>query len=464
MFKKRFIMFFLMFLFVSFVYADDLYYLGTLNVTSSINEVDKEYESTMGGKNVVFVSAGNSILKNCTFKKSGNSTYVDAFKYGTNAAIIVNNGSLEIDGGNVSTSGKHANGIFSYDMGIITINDVKIDTLSDNSSGIVSSFGGNIMAKNLSVDTNGISSYAISAIEDNSKITINGGTYETNGKNSPIVYSSGNVIINDAKLVSTASEGIHVEKNGNVTLNNVKVIDNNNIINEKLDSYRNIFLYNSEDDIGEVIFSSKDSSIQTSRGDSFVVTNTKAVINLEHNEINNDDGAFLVIRSSTFGKTGSNGGNVSLNMVKQKVKGKVVVDNISSLSLDMKDGSVLLGSVNNANASKNVIVNMSLDSSWSLLEDSYIMSLNNLDTDNNNIYSNGKYKLYVNGKEVKINNDYYHEESNIKTSYTDSVQEIDSKSVKNDNSYGFIIFIVIALGIGIGIYWFIMKAKANNSF
>lgn len=59
-------------------------------------------------------------------------------------------------------------------------------------------------------------------------------------------------------------------------------------------------------------FTAKNSSFTTLKGDTFYITNTTAVINLEGNTFVNDSGDFLRAESAAWGRSGSNGGKVTL--------------------------------------------------------------------------------------------------------------------------------------------------------
>lgn len=67
--------------------------------------------------------------------------------------------------------------------------------------------------------------------------------------------------------------------------------------------------------VGNGEFTSKNSNITTNKGDTFYVTNTSCVINLENNKIVNNDttGDFLRVKSDSWGNSGSNWGEVVLN-------------------------------------------------------------------------------------------------------------------------------------------------------
>ena len=188
-----------------------------------------------------------------------------------------------------------------------------------------------------------------------------------------------------------------IEGKNSITLENVELTDTN-IKNVKSKTYKNIFIYQSmSGDAAEGVatFTAKDSTITTNNGDSIYVSNTSAVINLENNNfINNDsNGYFFRAQKDSWGKEGSNGGIATLNLTNQEVNGNIGVDEISSLTMNMKSSSYK-GMID----AKNGEVKITLDKSSeiTLTGDSYITSLENADSSNSNINLNG-YKLYING-------------------------------------------------------------------
>lgn len=106
--------------------------------------------------------------------------------------------------------------------------------------------GGGVMnAKNLTIETSGTSSAAIRTDRGGGTVTVEKGTYKTNGQGSPTIYSTANVTVKNASLTATSSEGVVIEGKNKVTLNNVKLTDTNNKLNGKSTTYKNIFLYQS---------------------------------------------------------------------------------------------------------------------------------------------------------------------------------------------------------------------------
>lgn len=437
-------------------------YTGATTFSSAITESDKTYSSTTGSQNALLVSGGTSTINSCTIAKSGDASGDNADFYGTNAAILTYNGAtLNIKDGSITTNGSHANAVFAYGTGIINISNATINTTSNNSGGVMVTGGGTLTANSCTVKTKGNSSAAIRSDRGGGTLTVNGGTYETNGTGSPAIYSTADITVNDAELISTASEGLVVEGANSITINNTKVTDTNNTLNGQSETYKNVFLYQSmsgDADEGTASFTAKDSTLITNKGDTIFITNTKATINLENNTITNNDGDFLRIQTGKWGTSGSNGGIVTLNMTNQKVNGNIIVDSISTLTMSMKEKSVLVGSIDSSNQAKNVTLSLSSDSILSLTEDTYLDSLENEVNDNSNIYSNGKYKLYVNGKEVSINSGIY--DSSKEITISNNSNKTTSTISNSNNIYyaiGGVLLIIIIIGVVI-----ICKKKKNK--
>ena len=384
-------------------------------------EIDSgEYKSSSSDENAILVSNSTSTLSNITVNKTGDSDGGDNTSfYGTNSAILAKDGStLTLKNITVKTNATGANGVFSYggsattnntnsDGTTVNISDSKITTTKDNSGGIMTTGGGVMNATNLEINTSGTSSAAIRTDRGGGTVTVNKGTYKTTGQGSPTIYSTADITVKNATLVATASEGVVIEGKNSVKLENVDLTDTNNKLNGKSTTYKNIFLYQSmsgDADTGVSTFSSKNSKITTNKGDTFYITNTSSEINLENNTITNNDstGSFLRAQADSWGNSGSNGGDVTLNMTNQEAVGNIIIDNISTLTMNLTSKSYYEGVINGDNTAKSITLKLDKTSSIKLTGDSYITSLDNSDSTNSNIDFNG-YKLFVNGKEIKSN-------------------------------------------------------------
>ncbi len=395
-------------------------YSAIKEITSDENITSSEFSSTNADENAISVSGDiTATLSGITVTKTGDSDGGDNTSfYGTNSAIIAKGGAnLTIKNANITTDATGANGVFSYggsattnnsssDGTTVNISDSTITTSKDNSGGIMTTGGGVMNAENLTITTAGTSSAAIRSDRGGGTVTVNKGTYKTTGKGSPAIYSTADITVKNATLIATASEGAIIEGKNSITLENVTLTDTNSSLNGQSTTYKNIFLYQSmsgDAATGKAVFTAKNSTITTNKGDSFYVTNTTAEINLENNTIINNDGTgnFLRIQADSWGNSGSNGGTVTLNMNNQKVSGNVVVDSISKLTMNLTNGSSFIGAINGENSGEIELV-LDGSSSVTLTGDTYVKSLANADTTNSNIYTNG-YKLYVDGTLISSN-------------------------------------------------------------
>lgn len=415
--KKIIIISIVSLLFMNIVYADNIYTSENKIVEDSI--IDKaSYKSSTAMQNALLVEDGSSIINNISLYKTGDY-YED--KYGINSGLLVTNGVLNINGGIIKTEGKYSNAISSYKTGIININNVIITTNKDNSNGIMA-YSGNVSINNADISTFADYSCAIKNNTD-SIIKVDSGTYKTNGLYSPVVYATSDITINNSTLESKHSEGIVVD-GSSVILSNSKLINNHDVLDKNIETYKNIYILNS--DLNTSKFYAIDSEITTNSGYTFY-TNANSIINLTNNKISNNNDKFLKIYDDI---------KVTLNLNNQKINGNIEISN-SSLDLNINNNSVFSGFINNDNEAKDITLNLDLTSKIILTNDSYINKLNNETSNNSNIYLNG-YKLYVNGIEIEGNNKKY--------------EEINNELIINENATSVnypILIIVICLSISI---------------
>ena len=162
-------------------------------MTTATTETGKTYESSKADESALLVSTKEAVtIAQPTISKTGDSDGGDNCSfYGVNAALLVKGGSTTtIKGGTISSSG--ANGVFSYggnsgrngvkgDGTTVIIEDTKITTTGGGSGGIMTTGGGVMKAKNLTVNTSGRSSAPIRSDRGGGIVTVEGGSYTSNG-------------------------------------------------------------------------------------------------------------------------------------------------------------------------------------------------------------------------------------------------------------------------------------------
>ena len=385
---------------------------GTDNGTAANNADDNAVLSNMSfssendDENALRADGVTVSLTDCTITKTGSSSNTENGDfYGMNAALLAENGAqVTVTGGEVSTSATNGNGIFSYGSGtVVNVSGTKIRTAERNSGGIQTTGGGKMNAEDLDVQTEGNSSAAIRSDRGGGTVNVKGGTYVTNGTGSPAIYSTADISVSDAVLTANNSEGIVVEGKNSVKLTDCTLSGKmQGTYNDDSENIQCIMIYQSmsgDADVGEAYFEANGGEITSLAGDMFYVTNTSCEIKLSGVKFNMADGVLLraVGNSSSrgWGKSGENGGDVKMTLTDQTVEGDIVVDEISSLDLDMS-GSVLTGAINADNSGGNISVFLDENSTWNLTSDSYIFSF---EGDISNINA-GEFHLYVNGEMV----------------------------------------------------------------
>ena len=371
------------------------------------------YTSTTSDESAILVkNGGNLTLEDADITKSGDTTNTEESEfYGINAGILVTKASTAtIKNINITISAKGSNAVFSTgEDSKITISNSTITTTGSSSSrGLDATYGGEIIANNVNIKTSGASSATLATDRGEGCVTVKDSKLETNGKGSPLIYSTGLISITNTKGVANNSQMVVVEgKNSasilNSTLSASGAGNRNNVDNAGVMIYQSA---SGDASNGTGNFTSKNSILEILKDSKyyqtapmFFVTNTSAIINLENTNLIFGSNILLNIgKTSEWGNNGSNGGVVTLNAKNQKLAGNILVDSISTLTLNLED-SIYEGAINSENTAKSISVSLDRDSTITLTADSYITSLNDSDSSYSNINFNG-YKLYVNGKAI----------------------------------------------------------------
>ncbi len=399
--------------------SSQVVYSGATEITSAKTETGKTYASTTSDQSALMISTSDAVtINNPTVTKTGDSDGGDNCNfYGQNAALLVKGGTTTtITGGTIISDASGANGVFCYggnggqnnasgDGTTVIIEDTTITTTGSGSGGIMTTGGGITEAYNLTVTTSGQSSAAIRTDRGGGKVTVTGGTYTSNGLGSPAIYSTADITVSNAKLVSNLSEGVCIEGLNSITLNDCDLTANNTKRNGNATFLDSIMIYQSmsgDAASGTSSFTMNGGSLTSKSGHVFHVTNTSAVITLSGVKIINKDSDNILLSICDDGWSGGSN-TATLNASKQTLNGAVLVGSNSTLAMKLSDSSTFTGYIDGkiTNASGTSVstkvgtVSVTLDSTstWTLTGDSYVTSF----TGNaSNVISNG-YTLYVNG-------------------------------------------------------------------
>ena len=239
--------------------STDVTYDGATIITAAAAETGKTYTSSTSDQSALLIATNDAVtIKDTTVAKNGDSDGGDNCNfYGQNVAVLVKDGTTTtITGGTVTSDADGANGVFCYggnggqngkdgDGTTLIIKDTTITTTGDGSGGIMTTGGGITKAENLTVTTSGRSSAPIRTDRGGGKVTVDGGTYTSNGLGSPAIYSTADITVSNAKLVSNLSEGVCIERLNSITLNDCDLTANNTERNGNATFLDSIMIYQS---------------------------------------------------------------------------------------------------------------------------------------------------------------------------------------------------------------------------
>lgn len=375
--------------------VDPSTFKGTTIVTENKSIAHESMTNTTADQNA-FIGKNKAVIdiENSVFDKTGDTTSDDNSNFrGQNAVVLGIEGSqINIKGSNITSNSKGSNAVFATGEGsVINVENTNIHTKSDSSRGLDATYKGTVNGKNLTITTEGAHSATLATDRGEGTINAEAAKLTTSGEGSPVIYSTGNIIVNNVNGIANNSEIGVVEGKNSITLTN------SNVTGYKDNGFMLYQSFSGDAESGIARLKAENNTLTTHATGAFLyVNNTTAEVDLSNNAISMPNTSTLVkaATDSRWGKTGENGGHLTLRTSNQELSGNIMADSISTIALDMTNGSSLVGAVNTDNAAKEVTVKLSKDSNWILTGDSYVKSLNNEDTTGSNIHLNG-YKLVV---------------------------------------------------------------------
>ena len=375
--------------------VDPSTFKGTTIVTENKSIAHESMTNTTADQNA-FIGKNKAVIdiENSVFDKTGDTTSDDNSNFrGQNAVVLGIEGSqINIKGSNITSNSKGSNAVFATGEGsVINVENTNIHTKSDSSRGLDATYKGTVNGKNLTITTEGAHSATLATDRGEGTITAEAAKLTTSGEGSPVIYSTGNIMVNNVNGIANNSEIGVVEGKNSITLTN------SNVTGYKDNGFMLYQSFSGDAESGIARLKAENNTLTTHATGAFLyVNNTTAEVDLSNNVISMPNTSTLVkaAADSRWGKTGENGGHLTLRTSNQELSGNIMADSISTIALDMTNGSSLVGAVNTDNTAKEVTVKLSKDSNWILTGDSYVKSLSNEDTTGSNIQLNG-YKLVV---------------------------------------------------------------------
>lgn len=214
-----------------------------------------------------------------------------------------------IDGTDITASSSGSNGVFATDSGTVLVNDTSIETMADNSRGLDATYGGTISANKITADTQGGHSAIVATDRGGGSISLADVTLSTAGSGSLLLYSTGDIQVNNVSGTSSGSQIAGMEG-----LNTILIKDSTSesTVTGKTASdpiANGIIIYQStsgdaEASTGEhATFQSVDSTLSSAigSGSMFYFTNTTADVVLQNTELDFDTDAATITDNAAAG-------------------------------------------------------------------------------------------------------------------------------------------------------------------
>ena len=383
---------------------------GPLTVSGQIvNKANENYATSSSDTSVVTVTNGGSLsLDNSVIKKSGGDTSnTESSDFtGLNAAVLVNSASfINLTNADITTNAKGANAVFvTGSSSQAYVENVTITTGKDSSRGLDATYSGTIIAHNVTINTSGDHCAATATDRGEGTLYVYDSVLNTNGYGSPSIYSTGNINVYDSTGSATASSIAVIEGKNSITIDGCEFNTYSyGRTTHGIDCCA-VMIYQSmsgDASVGTGSFTSTDCVLSVSPESSvyssapfFFITNTDAEIYLENTEINYGSGILINVSGNTgeWGRSGSNGGDLSFTSVNQVLSGNIYVDSISTAVLKLSSTRIS-SAINPSNTAGSISLSLSGDSTWSLTGNSYLTTFSDDDTTLSNIQSNG-YNIY----------------------------------------------------------------------
>lgn len=370
--------------------ASDVY-ISSKDVSLATINPTKPDQSGLLVKNRAVVTVRDSKI----FKQMGEtSDSTNITETGLNSATVVSYGSeVKFTNTKTETTIDYANGLFiSGEKAKANLIDSEIQTYGYGSNGIVVSTKGYLETNHVTIITKVKAAPAVVLTHNQSTALLTENTMiETNGSSSPAFKTKGTLTGKSISVTSNGSRIAEIE-GGIFTLNDSMLIANGAPNNPKENP--SAFLIEGEESTIKIT----NSNININRRMPFFDT---AIIF----DLNNATNSNITLKNTTINQ----GSKQLMNLTNSKatfnadslqINGGITLDNNSSITINLKNNTLLMGNINKDNTSKNVTLKLDKTSKLILDSDTYVTALENENPDNSNIICNN-YKLYVNG--VSIN-------------------------------------------------------------
>lgn len=358
---------------------DALYPADAVYVQSGETKAEsgRTYTASEDDQSAILVSGGGTFMAtSATIETTGNTSNDGASSmYGLNAAVVATAGSaILLTDCSITTTGSGANGAFAPGEGAaVTLANVTIEAAGDGGHGVMATLGGSVTLNNAGIVTAGAESAPLATGRGGGKIVATGGSAFASGRDSPALYSTGVINVDGGRYEATGAEAAVIEGASSITLTGTD-------LSSAVADRWGVMIYqgvsgNTEGIHGAFTMASGSLSATGAGSPLFYVTNATGIIDLSEVEVDCASGILVRAAAGSWGRSGANGGNASLNVRLERLTGDFIADHLSSIRLSLDSWSLLDGAINTGNTAKRIDLSIGAGSVWIVTADSYLTTL-----------------------------------------------------------------------------------------
>ena len=238
------------------------------------------------------------------------------------------------------------------------------------------------------------------------------------GPNADCIYvdATSSVVVNSSKMLISSVTGAAIVNCGNMTIDNTEITadktaaiklygeSNTSIKGSTIsgagDGPISIYAKSNKDKDDVVTLNLSDTAIIGDGVPAFYINDVNTVINMNGGVTIGDKVTRLLKTNYNYQRQITSGSDVVMNLNNQTIKGEIELDNMSTLELNLKNGSLFNGVINNNKSAQSVAVILDEDSTLELTGTSYIDVLVDEDLTFQNIQDHGN-SIYYNADDPR---------------------------------------------------------------
>ena len=312
------------------------------------------FESTSADEAVFLVVGGGSLtITNARINKSGDAStdgqhgVDDSYNfYGLNSAVVVvgEGSTATVRQTALTTNSSGSNAVVATGSATATVTGCAISTTGESSRGLHATYAGVINGSDLTIETQGAHCAAVATDRGSGTVAVDGAnTFTTSGDGSPCIYSTGEITVSGLTGTANGAQAVVVEGKNHATVTDSTLVT--------ASQTGGVMLYQSMSGDAADSDAAKEVSTLVMTGVSLTctqsvpilyVTNTSSRATLTGCTLQTP-GGLVTADEDRWGRTGSNGGELTLVLDATSSDGAITAGSTSSITVTTSNGGAATG-------------------------------------------------------------------------------------------------------------------------